>query len=126
MTNPPHKPVLGDHVPVRKKLVSPFVHKVGGTMVQYSWTRQLAPEAIWPGITVTGRNYGDSALWNYGNYGDSALYYDFKVPGARPRWAGLGGRRLSRCRWVRRASSSRVGVMRKAWEEERRDGSRQG
>jgi hypothetical protein len=47
MTDSPHKPVLGDHVQVKKKLVSPFVHKVGGTMVQYSWTRQLAPEAIW-------------------------------------------------------------------------------
>jgi hypothetical protein len=47
MSKTPHQPVLGDHVPVKKKLVSPFVHRIGSTMLHYSWARQLAPEAIW-------------------------------------------------------------------------------
>jgi Family of unknown function (DUF5677) len=47
MSIPPRRPVLGDHVAVKRKLVPPFVHKAGSTLFQYSWTRQLVPEAIW-------------------------------------------------------------------------------
>ena len=52
MSIPPRKPVLGDHVAVKRKLVAPFVHKAGNTLFQYSWTRQLAPEAIWIALLV--------------------------------------------------------------------------
>ena len=56
MSVSPRKPVLGDHVAVKRKLVPSFVHKVGSTLFQYSWTRQLAPEAIW--IVLLVDRYG--------------------------------------------------------------------
>lgn len=51
------KAVLQDHVAVKGKLVPPFVHRLGGRMSPYSWTRQLVPEAIWIGLAVDHLGY---------------------------------------------------------------------
>ncbi|WP_266033193.1 DUF5677 domain-containing protein [Brucella intermedia] len=52
MTNETRKPVLQDHVAVKRKLVPSFLHKLGGKLSQYSWTRQLVPEALWLGLVI--------------------------------------------------------------------------
>ncbi|QKK20484.1 DUF5677 domain-containing protein [Rhizobium indicum] len=57
MTNDTRKPVLDDHVAVRRKLIPPFLHKLGGKFSQYSWTRQLVPEALWIGLLIDNCGY---------------------------------------------------------------------
>jgi len=52
-----HKPVLGDHVAVKRKLIPPAVRAFGGKLAQYSWTRQLVPEAIWLGLVIDRCGY---------------------------------------------------------------------
>jgi hypothetical protein len=51
------KPVLQDHVAVKRKLVPPFVHKLGGRMSPYSWARQLVPEALWIALVIDHCGY---------------------------------------------------------------------
>ncbi|MER9609980.1 DUF5677 domain-containing protein [Mesorhizobium sp. M0312] len=57
MTNETRKPVLQDHVAVKRKLVPSFLHKLGGKLSQYSWTRQLVPEALWLGLVIDHCGY---------------------------------------------------------------------
>jgi hypothetical protein len=52
LANDTRKPVLQDHVAVKRKLVPSFSHKLGGKLSHYSWTRQLVPEAIWLGLVI--------------------------------------------------------------------------
>lgn len=49
--------VLQDHIAAKRKLVPPFVHKLGGKLSQYSWTRQLVPEALWLGLAIDHLGY---------------------------------------------------------------------
>lgn len=51
------KPVLEDHVAVKRKLIPRFMHALGGKLSQYSWTRQLAPEAIWLALIIDRHGY---------------------------------------------------------------------
>jgi hypothetical protein len=51
------KPVLDDHVAVKRKLVPPFVHRLGLKLANYSWTRQLVPEALWIGLVIEHCGY---------------------------------------------------------------------
>lgn len=57
MSDEPRKPVLGDHVAVKRKLIPPAVRVFGGRLAQYSWTRQLVPEAIWLGLIIDRWGY---------------------------------------------------------------------
>ncbi len=57
MDNEARNPVLRDHVAVKRKLIPPFVHKLGTKLTQYSWTRQLVPEALWIGLVVEHCGY---------------------------------------------------------------------
>lgn len=57
MTNEARTPVLPDHVAVKRKLVPSFLHKLGGKLSQYSWTRQLVPEALWLGLLIDHCGY---------------------------------------------------------------------
>lgn len=57
MANETRKPVLQDHVAVKRKLVPPFLHKLGGRLSQYSWTRQLVPEALWLALVIDHCGY---------------------------------------------------------------------
>ncbi|RTL50061.1 MAG: hypothetical protein EKK40_13785 [Bradyrhizobiaceae bacterium] len=54
------KPVLQDHIVVKRKLVPTFVHKLGGKLSQYSWTRQLVPEALWIGLVIDHFGYEEA------------------------------------------------------------------
>lgn len=60
MEGPPHRPVLADHVAVKRKLVPPFMKRLGPKLHQFSWTRQLVPEAIWIGLIVDRCGYKDA------------------------------------------------------------------
>lgn len=60
MSKKPRKPVLGDHVPVKRKLIPPFVSAFGGKLAQYSWTRQLVPEALWLGLVIDRFGYAEA------------------------------------------------------------------
>ncbi|HEV7353035.1 MAG TPA: DUF5677 domain-containing protein [Brevundimonas sp.] len=60
MSKEPRNPVLGDHVPLKRKLIPPFVSALGGKLSLYSWTRQLVPEALWLGLIIDRFGY-DSA-----------------------------------------------------------------
>lgn len=51
------RPVLGDHAAVKRKLIPPAVRAFGGRLAQYSWTRQLVPEAIWLGLVIDRCGY---------------------------------------------------------------------
>lgn len=51
------KPVLDDHVAVKRKLVPPFVNALGSKLSQYSWTRQLVPEAVWLALIIDRYGY---------------------------------------------------------------------
>ena len=57
MSDEIRQPVLGDHVAVRRKLVPPFMHKLGAKFSQYSWTQQLVPEALWIGLVIDHCGY---------------------------------------------------------------------
>lgn len=57
MTNETRKPVLQDHVAVKRKLIPSFLHKLEGKLSQYSWTRQLVPEALWLGLVIDHCGY---------------------------------------------------------------------
>lgn len=57
MVDEKRKPVLEDHTAVNRKLVPPFVHKLGKKLSQYSWARQLVPEAIWIGLLIDHCGY---------------------------------------------------------------------
>lgn len=57
MSDETRKPVLGDHVAVKRKLIPPAVRAFGGKLAQYSWTRQLVPEAIWLGLVIDRCGY---------------------------------------------------------------------
>lgn len=57
MSEEVRKPVLEDHVTVKRKLVPPFIHTVGGKLFQYSWTRQIVPEALWIGLIIDRCGY---------------------------------------------------------------------
>lgn len=57
MADETRKPVLQDHVTVKRKLVPPFMHKHEGKLSQYSWTRQLVPEALWIGLVIDHCGY---------------------------------------------------------------------
>lgn len=57
MSDKTRKPALQGHVPVKRKLVPSFVHKLGGKLSQYSWTRQLVPEALWIGLVIDHYGY---------------------------------------------------------------------
>lgn len=57
MSEEPPKPVLGDHVAVKRKLIPPAVRAFGGKLAQYSWTRQLVPEALWLGLVIDRCGY---------------------------------------------------------------------
>lgn len=57
MVDETRKPVLQDHIAVKRKLVPPLVHGLGGKLSQYSWTRQLVPEALWIGLIVDHCGY---------------------------------------------------------------------
>ncbi len=57
MTKEIRKPVLQDHVTVKRKLAPSFLHKLGGKFSQYSWTRQLVPEAFWLGLVIDHCGY---------------------------------------------------------------------
>lgn len=57
MTKETRKPVLEDHVKVKRKLMPSFLHKLGGKLSQYSWTRQLVPEALWLGLAIDHCGY---------------------------------------------------------------------
>ncbi|NKJ08525.1 DUF5677 domain-containing protein [Rhizobium sp. SG741] len=63
MANETRKPVLHDHVAVKRKLVPSFLHKLGGKFSQYSWTRQLVPEAIWIGLLIDSCGY--KSAWEH-------------------------------------------------------------
>lgn len=63
MEDPPRKPVLTDHVAVKKKLVPPFVSRLGSKLSQFSWTRQLVPEAIWMGLVIDRYGYEEARLY---------------------------------------------------------------
>jgi len=52
MTEKPRKPVLSDHVQIKRKLISPIVAAMGKTYAPYSWTKQLVPEAIWLALVI--------------------------------------------------------------------------
>ncbi|MBD3837742.1 DUF5677 domain-containing protein [Brevundimonas sp.] len=51
------KPVLADHVAVKRKLVPPFMKRLGSKLTQFSWTRQLVPEAVWIGLIIDHCGY---------------------------------------------------------------------
>jgi hypothetical protein len=51
------KPVLEDHVAVKRKLIPRFMHALGDKLSQYSWTRQLVPEAIWLALIIDRHGY---------------------------------------------------------------------
>lgn len=57
MEEPPRKPVLADHIAVKRKLVPPFMHRLGSKLSQFSWTRQLVPEAVWIGLVIDRCGY---------------------------------------------------------------------
>jgi hypothetical protein len=57
MSNEVRRPVLGDHVAVKRKLIPPFVSAFEGRLAQYSWTRQLVPEALWLGLVIDRYGY---------------------------------------------------------------------
>lgn len=57
MANETRKPVLQDHLTVKRKLVPPFIGMLGGKLSQYSWTRQLVPEALWIGLVIDHCGY---------------------------------------------------------------------
>ncbi|WP_457091825.1 DUF5677 domain-containing protein [Microvirga sp. P5_D2] len=50
-------PLLADHVAIKRKLVPPFVGAAGNKLFQYSWTRQLVPEAIWIALIIDHCGY---------------------------------------------------------------------
>ena len=52
MDDNPRKPVLSDHVRVKRKLISPFMATISATYSPYSWARQLVPEAIWLALMI--------------------------------------------------------------------------
>lgn len=60
MSKEPRKPVLDDHVAVKRKLIPPFVSAFGGKLAQYSWTRQLVPEAVWLGLIIDRHGYAEA------------------------------------------------------------------
>lgn len=57
MADEKRKPVLQDHVAVKRKLVPSFMHRLEGKLSQYSWTRQLVPEALWIGLVIEHCGY---------------------------------------------------------------------
>ena len=57
MANETRKPVLQDHLTVKRKLVPPFIHGLGGKLSHYSWTRQLVPEGLWIGLVIDHCGY---------------------------------------------------------------------
>lgn len=57
MADETRKPVLHDHVTVKRRLVPSFLNKFGGKLSQYSWTRQLVPEALWLGLVIDHCGY---------------------------------------------------------------------
>lgn len=57
MQDAPRKPVLADHVAVKRKLIPPFMKRLGSKLHQFSWTRQLVPEAVWIGLIIDRCGY---------------------------------------------------------------------
>lgn len=57
MGDAPRKPVLEDHVAVKRKLVPPLISRLGSKLTQFSWTRQLVPEAVWMGLVIDRCGY---------------------------------------------------------------------
>jgi len=51
------KPVLGNHVAVKRKLISPFMNSLGNRLAPYSWTHQIVPEAIWIALIIDRYGY---------------------------------------------------------------------
>ena len=49
--------VLEDHVPVKRRLIPPAINAFNGKLSQYSWTRQLVPEAIWIVLIINHCGY---------------------------------------------------------------------
>ncbi len=68
MGKEPRKPVLGDHVPMKRRLIPPFVSAFGGKLAQYSWTRQLVPEALWLGLVIDRLGWSQSIAAPPGRY----------------------------------------------------------
>ncbi len=60
MDDEPRKPVLADHVAIKRKLVPPFMKRLGSKLSQFSWTRQLVPEAIWMGLVIDRCGYEEA------------------------------------------------------------------
>ena len=63
MNNETRKPVLDGYVAVKRKLVPSFLRKLGDKFSQYSWTRQLVPEALWIGLLID--NCGYKTAWDH-------------------------------------------------------------
>lgn len=57
MSDDTRKPVLDDHVKVKKKLVSPLMNSLGERLSQYSWTKQIAPQLIWIALLIDRYGY---------------------------------------------------------------------
>lgn len=57
MNDEPSNKVLADHARVKRKLVPPLKRALGPKLSEYSWTRQLVPEAIWLGLVIEQHGY---------------------------------------------------------------------
>ncbi len=57
MSDKKRKPVLEDHVALKRKLIPPVVNALGDKLSEYSWTRQLVPEAIWMALIIDRCGY---------------------------------------------------------------------
>lgn len=62
MNTQSRKPVLGDHVRIKRKLIPRFVAKLQGGLVQYSWTKQIVPDFIWIGLLINLYGFKRAAL----------------------------------------------------------------
>ena len=57
MAGETRRPVLQDHITIKRKLLHPFLHKLGDRFSPYSWTRQLVPEVLWIGLLIDHCGY---------------------------------------------------------------------